>query len=383
MASNQGNYDNSANAPYWAVNSAIAHGDPATAAPTATNAAKLYGNTTPDMYIAGETVGLFLVDNTEMHAGSDNVTGASIIQGGTGYVEVPPVAFSGGGGSGAAATATISGGKVTAITITNTGSSYETVPTISINNPAVTIPTANVNTATEQFTYTGHGLSVGDPVKYYNAGGTSITGLTNGTTYYVSALGFSSSTFRLAPTTGDVAARTAVTTGYAISGSAGQFTCAAMTLATGDHIVITGTKGGTSTFGGYTTGNIYEVSSVTGTSPNVTGFTLTNEDTTALTTSAGTLTGLTLTPYTIKLISGTGNGSQYFDKVNETTATAKADMGLGADGDGNTGNRAVHAGWNLKTTGTGGRAGRVQYETLSVVASIRSDGSDDITLPDA
>ena len=30
---------------------------------------------------------------------------------------------------------------------------------------------------------------------------------------------------------------------------------------------------------------------------------------------------------------------------------------------------AGHAGWNLKITGSGGRAGRVQYETISVLTN--------------
>jgi len=81
----------------------------------------------------------------------------------------------------------------------------------------------------------------------------------------------------------------------AISGSAGQFTCGNSNLEVGDLITITGTKGGTSTFTGYTTGTTYKVSAVTGASPSVTGFTLTTTADSALSTSAGTLTGLTYT----------------------------------------------------------------------------------------
>ena len=65
MARNRGNYDNAANAPYWAVNSAIVKNYPSHSAPTAANVAYLYGNTSPDVYIAGETVGLFMVDAFE------------------------------------------------------------------------------------------------------------------------------------------------------------------------------------------------------------------------------------------------------------------------------------------------------------------------------
>jgi hypothetical protein len=41
----------------------------------------------------------------------------------------------------------------------------------------------------------------------------------------------------------------------------------------------------------------------------------------------------------------------------------------------------THSGWVVKTTGSGGRAGRVQYETL-VAGGIGTDGSDDAVFPD-
>ena len=46
---------------------------------------------------------------------------------------------------------------------------------------------------------------------------------------------------------------------------------------------------------------------------------------------------------------------------------------------------AAHAGWVLRTVGTGGRAGRVQYETLVAFGAnfAGSDASDDTILPDA
>ena len=326
---------------------------------------------------SGTSASVFGVDGTEQSAGGDNVTNVAVAVGGTGYLEVPGVAFSGGGGSSAAATASISGGAVSAITVTNVGSAYTSAPTISVDVPRRTIPTSGVAIATEQITYATHGLVAADPVKYYHGGGTAITGLTNNTGYFVSALGLAANTFRLAASAAAAAGRTALA-GVAISGTAGEFTCTATTLAVGDHIRITGTLGGTGTITGYTTGKIYEVSAVTGTSPSVTGFTVTEEDGTAVVSTAGTPTGLTYTPYTIVMISGTGNNAQYFDLTGKVTATATASLGAGAGG-----TTLTHAGWVRRTVGTGGRAGRVQQEVLVAMGSMSGDQADDIQYPDA
>jgi len=71
------------------------------------------------------------------------------------------------------------------------------------------------------------------------------------------------------------------------------------------------------------------------------------------------------------------------------TATGAVTVG-GAKNDG-----AAHAGWVLRTEGTGGRAGRVQYEVLVAMGSLGkqsaaygtaatiADASDDLVLPDA
>ena len=44
--------------------------------------------------------------------------------------------------------------------------------------------------------------------------------------------------------------------------------------------------------------------------------------------------------------------------------------------------KMAHAGWNLRVEGTGGRAGRVQYETLVAMGSLSGDAADDAVLPD-
>ncbi|MGC4007461.1 MAG: autotransporter-associated beta strand repeat-containing protein [Pirellulales bacterium] len=57
----------------------------------------------------------------------------TIENGGTGYTFGPTLTISGGGGSGATATATVSGGAITAITITNPGTGYTTTPTVTFS----------------------------------------------------------------------------------------------------------------------------------------------------------------------------------------------------------------------------------------------------------
>jgi len=227
----------------------------------------------------------FGMDTTEITAGGDNVTSVAVATGGARYLEAPAVTFSGGAGSSAAATATISGGAVTAVTVTNVGSAYTSAPTVAIAKPRRTIPTTGITTGTDTIAYTAHGLLTGDVLVYNNGGGTSATGLTSGTTYYVIETGLTANAFKVSATDG-------------------------------------------------------------GTTVDITG---------------------------------TGNNAQFFEifaVVNQATATAS--KGFGA-----TGIAATHAGWVLRTVGTGGRAGRITTETLVAMGSIGSDASDDTVLPDA
>ena len=316
------------------------------------------------------------IDTTEIKAGGDNTISVAVASGGARYLgTAPAVTFSGGGGSSAAATATIAGGAVTAIAITNVGSSYTSAPTVAVAKPARIIPTSGIAVATDTITYATHGLVIGEALVYNNGGGASATGLTSGNTYYVANAGFTANTFevRTAATAGTLAATVAT------SGTAGQFTCGASTLAAADRVTITGTNTGTGTITGYTSGTTYKVSAVTGTSPSVTGFTLTTEAGVAIVTTAGTLIGLTYITSTVIDISGTGNNAQYFEiQAAADQATAVSDLGSGTQA------TITNPGWVLKTVGTGGRAGRIQYETLVAGRSLISgDAADDLEAPDA
>lgn len=95
----------------------------------------------------------------------------SVSVGGSGYTSAPSVTFVGGGGSGAVATATISGGVVTSINITNGGTGYTTTPTIYIGGSGGAItPTVTTSFLTRyvlsNISPAGAGLSGGSGSNY-------------------------------------------------------------------------------------------------------------------------------------------------------------------------------------------------------------------------
>jgi hypothetical protein len=66
------------------------------------------------------------------------VSALNLTNAGTGYTTAPTVAITGGGGTGATATATVSAGAVTGFTITNPGSGYTSAPTVALTGGAGT-----------------------------------------------------------------------------------------------------------------------------------------------------------------------------------------------------------------------------------------------------
>jgi hypothetical protein len=153
----------------------------------------------------------------------------------------------------------------------------------------------------------------------------------------------------------DVPRRTIPTSG--VSTSTEVITYTGHGLATGDRIRYS--NGGSTTLTGLTSGTTYYAI--------VTGDNTFKVATTAENATAGTAVNLT----------GTGNNAQYFDLLDETTATVQAALGSGAGG-----TQVTHTGWVRRTVGTGGRAGRVFYETLVAGGSINGDAADDIQFAD-
>jgi len=277
------------------------------------------------------------------------------------------------GGLQATAVASFSGGSLVegSLIMTNLGSDYTAIPAVTIDSPRATIATSGVAVATSILTFTAHGLTAQQAVIYQNGGGTTATGLSSGTTYYVAQASLLANTFMLKTT---VAAGALAAT-VAVGGTGGVFTCGASDISVDDTLTITGTLAGTGAITGYSTPKSYTISAVTGGGATTrTGFTLTELNGDAVVSTVGTLTGLTYVVEDTPVVSGTGNNAQYINKVvNGTTivtATATAVRGSGTGG-----SNITHAGWVRETIGTGGRAGRVNYETLVAMGSIEGEAT--------
>jgi len=90
------------------------------------------------------------------------VTAVTVDTAGTGYEVAPTISFTGGGGNGATAVATINAaGAITAITVTNGGTGYATAPTVVISGGGVTtIGTIAVGTSVPFQTINGVTTSI-------------------------------------------------------------------------------------------------------------------------------------------------------------------------------------------------------------------------------
>lgn len=265
-------------------------------APTRAQANLLYGNTTPNAYFNGVTVGMFAVDGTEAGVTGSSVAEIIITSAGSGYTGNAVVTITSSSGVNATANAQANAtGRIAAINITEVGSGYTSTPTVTVAAPSTLAFSGNStgvvvgNSTVKGFILLGTAnvalLANGDAVAYFvGDGNTVIGGLANNTTYYVT-----------------------VANSTAIQLSADQED--------------------------YNGGVFINLASV-------------------------------------------GTGAQAGHRVIGQTATAVASLSGGK-------NKGVTPGWNIRTVGTGGRAGRVTYECLVATRNIAGDGSDDRQLPDA
>jgi len=309
----------------------------------------------------GDLDDIFGVDVTEaVVSGNASVQQYIVTFKGSGYFSAPTVTV----GGNATGTATANGsGYISAIAVGVGGNTYTVAPAVTVDPPAE--QTFNANTAlikdntfnaltgvanTTEFitTTSAHGLSDGDKVQYLvAAGNTEITGITNGTSYFV--VSSNTTALQLALTAGG--ANLNLTAGVSETGHTlrrvgqGYITIASNKFQVGDKVVYD-----------VKTGN-------TAISPLVDNTTYFIASSNATTISLATTNGgaaLVLVPG----VGETGHG------LTGETATASAVLSSGGD------KNVAHAGWVKRTVGTGGRAGRVFYETLVAGGTIGGDQED-------
>ena len=301
--------------------------------------------------------------------------------------------------------------NVTDIAVNVAGARYVQAPTVTIPVPTVrTIATAKVTTASDSIEIAGHNMRTGTEVKYQDGGGTALAGLVDGTSYFV--IRTDEDNIQLASSLSNANAGTDITltgTGNNAQTLEGIQAVAAATISGGEVTGITVSN----------VGSDYQalpaitvevpkmtiLTSAVNAGTNVITFTghgLSDTDQitynqvgggTLMTNVANAQTVFVRdkTANTFKIAAtsggtainiGTGHNAQTFTIVTGATqATAVASQGLGSDGDTNA-SEVAHIGWVKKTVGTGGRAGRVHYETLVAASSISGD-AEDVATPDS
>ena len=301
--------------------------------------------------------------------------------------------------------------NVTDIAVNVAGARYVQAPTVTIPVPTVrTIATAKVTTGTDTIEITGHNMRTGTEVKYQDGGGTALAGLADNTSYFV--IRTDEDNIQLASSLSNAQAGTEITltgTGNNAQTLEGIQAVAAATVSGGEVTGITVSNGGS---------DYQALPAITVEVPKMTILTsAVNAGTNVITFTGHGLSdtdqitynqvgGGTLmtnvanaqtvfvrdkTANTFKIAAtsggtainiGTGHNAQTFTIVTGATqATAVASQGLGSDGDTNA-SEVAHIGWVKKTVGTGGRAGRVHYETLVAASSISGD-AEDVATPDS
>ena len=229
-------------------------------------------------------------------------------------IQTPSVGWGGGGwGLGAWGTNKVTGAPLQLWTQANFGEDLLFAPI----GGAIYYWQANLQLPGQEFTISiaspgvltfidSHGLSVNDAIQLSTTGALP-TPLYPNITYYVASV--PTSTTLTLRTSATASGATTTLSGVVITGTAGQFSCTAMSpaLSIGQSITISGTLGGTGTITGYTDPTTYYIIATNGS----TTFTLsTTAGGSGVTTTAGTPTGLTYTLSTVINTSGTQSGIQ-------------------------------------------------------------------------
>ena len=198
----EGNVDNTGNSVLWATTLVNLPAN-------SVNRDLLFGNTTPDAFTTGRTVGMFGVDVTEMGVTNASIVAYTLTFAGSGYAANAAVTVSGNATSNATATT----GRITAVNVNTAGSGYTSgaLPTVTVAAPGAiniisntsaggfsnTNDTFLISTANSKF-------AVNDKVFYaVPTSNTPLAPLAGNTFYYVQAA--NTTTIKLALTPGGAA----------------------------------------------------------------------------------------------------------------------------------------------------------------------------------
>lgn len=311
--------------------------------------------------------------------------------------------------------------NITSISLQVAGTAHRTAPTVTIAAPAVrTIATSAVSTADNTITIASHGMLTGTKLTYQDGSGTALAGLTDGTAYFVVVI--DANTIKLAANLTNAQAASPTTIGLTGTGNnaqtlegdtatasatvsaAGKVTGVSITAVGSDYQsvpAVTIAAPATETLDLTDTAVAVLADDEIVVSSGFYGAIATGDAVTYSKGSGGTAIAGVAEGTVFLIKSGTANKislatSEYNattgDKIDLTAVaaggtahtligvspTATAVIGLGES----TGGLNAHIGWVKKTVGTGGRAGRVTYETLVAGSSISGDG-EDLSTPDS
>lgn len=375
-----GNTDEAANSVIWGAAQYKKESNTA-------NQTNFFGNVSASAFINNIVVGQFGVDTTEIAVAAGNLAFTFITSSGSGYGANAVVTLTLANGStnatavNAFANSTTSAGKIT-LKIAQPGADYVVNPsaaiaapnsiTIAANTTGVPLPAVNTVTANSTgFSNTTNILviatantkfSVGDRVVYkVPVGNTAIAPLVSNTYYFVSFA--NSTTLALAETFGganiDIVDTRTTNPGesHTIQGDGRilAVTTANSRWQANDRFSYQVPATNTAIVGLISNSFFFVVSA------NTTGIIISAEQ-----------GGTPITFGAAQVTTGTGE--------NHTIVGDTAAGGVTVSGGKNKG--IAHAGWVVRTEGTGGRAGRVHYETLVAMSSISNDASDDTALPE-
>ena len=303
------------------------------------------------------------------------------------------------------------------------GATYHgSAPAVTVTAPVIrTIATSMVDTSAESITQTGHGMRTGTKLTYQDGSGTALAGLTDNTAYYVIYL--TDDTFKLATSLSNAAAGTTINltgTGNNAQTFQGDTATATATVTSGavtsvavatvgsdyqsDPAVTVAAPTGSGSLD-LTSSSVLVVADDEIVVPSAMYAAISTGDAVTYTQgSSGAQTNLTTTTVYYLIKSGTSNKISLATSNANAVAGTKIDLTHVASGgtahtligatatltaNRGTGDTAVgvekgfHVGWVKRTVGSGGRAGRVQYETLVAASSISGDHEDIAFVEDA